>query len=462
MIKKVLIFLIIISATNCKKHKKEKVEIVKSELSGYFEQQGEGEIIEINSATVISYYSSSFNCYPNWKVTRDYFNSQTPNVKVVDKNTFTSHEGFTTFTYKKLNKKPKECQELTENQKNDYTYNFETLWNTFNDQYAFFKERKIDWVEIKEKYKAKFTNETEPFDFYIAIEDMVLELKDEHSDFDIPEEFDEKWHKLYQELDTTDYENLVKDKILDKYVKQVKKYNSGQLAWGLINEDIAYIQFNEMDGLANYNTTDTNNYWEIADESDDYFTDLIEGTKYITKRILKDIKNTKSCIIDLRFNGGGYDMVGLEFMSHFINQEYDVFKKKRRFENGFAGEQTIKIQPSESHYLNSVYLLTSPYTVSAAETTIIATMNFPNFKRIGSNTNGALSDILVKELPNGWEYYLSNEVYESMDGIVYEVTGVPADYPIDYPREEDELFKALNLELEDSDSAIEKAKELIK
>ena len=55
----------------------------------------------------------------------------------------------------------------------------------------------------------------------------------------------------------------------------------------------------------------------------------MEGTHYIADKIVKDIENTKSCIIDLRFNRGGYDLVSLAFLSHFINQEYDVFKKKK-------------------------------------------------------------------------------------------------------------------------------------
>ena len=89
-------------------------------------------------------------------------------------------------------------------------------------------------------------------------------------------------------------------------------------------------------------------------------------------------------------------------------------------------------------------------------------MNFPNFKRIGSNTNGALSDVLYKELPNGWTYWLSNEVYETMDGKLFEVTGIPPDYKIEYSSEETKLFKTMNSEFTNQDRAIEKVKELIK
>jgi len=457
LILNIIILLLIIS---CKYASEEKTTYSKTDLNGFYELQGEGEIIEINDSIVTSYYSSSFNCFPNWKVSRDYFDNETPHIQLIDENTFTASEGYTIFTYKLLSEKPVQCKELREEQENSYEYNFETLWHTFHDQYAFFKERNIDWKALKEKYRAKFTEETDLFDFYIVLEDMIQEIKDEHSDIEIPEEFEERWYDLYKPKDTTNYFKLAKNKLLDNYVQQVQKYNGGQVSWGYINEEIAYIQFNGMDGLANYNPENASEYWEIANESDDYPKDLIDGTHYIAQKIVNEIKDTKQCIIDLRFNGGGFDVVGLAFMSHFIDQEYEVFSKTRRFGDRFVGKQTIDIKPSEKPYLKPVYLLTSPYTVSAAETTIIATMNFPNFQRVGSNTNGALSDVLVKELPNGWEYTLSNEVYESMDGIVYEATGIPADYPIEYTRDEYLLFKTLNSEFDTVDSAIEKVKEL--
>jgi len=448
MIKKVLIALLIISAISCKNSEKQKTEITKTELEGFFEQQGEGQIIEINDSLVTSFFSSSYNCFPEWKISRDYFNTETPTIKVIDENTFTNQEGYTIFTYKKLKTKPTSCKELTEEQINSNTYNFETLWHTFNDQYAFFKERNIDWTALKKKYQSQFTDQTPPFEFYLLLEKMVLELNDEHSDFDVPEEFDKQWHLINQKKDTTDYKELTQQQVLKKYVQNVKTYNEGVLKWGLISSDLGYIQLNDM--------------YSLSEDESDNPEDLLKSTHKIASSIVNDIRETKDCIIDLRFNSGGYDWLGLAFASHFIDKEYDVFKKRRRFKDGFSSEQTIDIKPSDNPYAGKVYILTSPYTVSAAETTTIATMNFPNFKRVGSRTNGALSDVLDKELPNGWTYWMSNEVYESMAGEVYEVSGVPPDYLIEYPRNKDELFKLMNIELKTEDRAIEKVINLTK
>lgn len=41
-----------------------------------------------------------------------------------------------------------------------------------------------------------------------------------------------------------------------------------------------------------------------------------------------------------------------------------------------------------------------------------------------------MSDELYQKLPKGWKVSLSNEVYEAVDGKVYEGTGIPPDVRI--------------------------------
>lgn len=421
------IFIGTVLLVSCQTQKKEESQ---SYFNGYWQQQGEGEIVSFNDSLVTSYYYSQFNCYPNWQITREYFDSEVNQLNRIDENTFSNSAGFTKHIYKRLKEKPALCQLLTETQKTNNTYNFETLWHTFNEQYAFFKERNIDWRRLKEKYQKQFTDETPAFEFFLVLEKMILELNDEHSDIDVPEEFSIQWRRQFKDKDTTNYQELAQYGILKKYVKGVKEYNDEQFYCGLITPQLGYIHFNHME-----------------DE---------EGIHEIAEAIKKQLQNTDYCIIDLRFNGGGYDQAGLDFLSNFINKPYKAYTKKRRFKAGYAAQQTITIEPSENPYTKPVYLLTSVATVSAAETAVLATLNFTHFKRVGANTNGALSDMLEKKLPNGWLYTLSNEVYETMNGDLYEVTGIPPDYSIDYPGDEDEFYKYVYHQLESGDEAIEK------
>lgn len=61
MTKKILTLIIIITIFGCKKSEKEKTEITKADLNDFYEQQGEGEIVEFNDSLVVFYNSSSFN-----------------------------------------------------------------------------------------------------------------------------------------------------------------------------------------------------------------------------------------------------------------------------------------------------------------------------------------------------------------------------------------------------------------
>ena len=132
------------------------------------------------------------------------------------------------------------------------------------------------------------------------------------------------------------------------------------------------------------------------------------------KIIYEDVKNSKSCIIDVRFNGGGFDEVGLEILSYFTSKPIISFSKKARYGNSFTKSQNINLEPNKNQFQGDLYILTSPQTASASETFVLASQNIENATRIGSNTEGILSDVLSKRLPNRWEYGLSNEIYEKI------------------------------------------------
>ena len=102
MNKLILALITLLIILSCKKTHPSISSIKKEDLKGYYEQQGEGEIIEINDSIVTSYYSSTFNCFPAWKVSRNYFNTKTPTLTVIDDSTFVIEEGYTIFTYKNL------------------------------------------------------------------------------------------------------------------------------------------------------------------------------------------------------------------------------------------------------------------------------------------------------------------------------------------------------------------------
>ena len=68
------------------------------------------------------------------------------------------------------------------------------------------------------------------------------------------------------------------------------------------------------------------------------------GVEFIMDKVLKDLNETSSIIIDLRFNGGGYETVSLKLLSYFIKDEKHIFSVKTK-SNGFTPVQKYYIKP---------------------------------------------------------------------------------------------------------------------
>jgi C-terminal processing protease CtpA/Prc len=82
--------------------------------------------------------------------------------------------------------------------------------------------------------------------------------------------------------------------------------------------------------------------------------------------------------------------------------------------------------------------LIGPLTISAGETFTQALVGrTPHVTRIGEDTQGVFSDVLVKRLPNGWRFGLPNEVFRTREGTTYDGMGIPPDIPIPVFTEED-------------------------
>lgn len=139
-----------------------------------------------------------------------------------------------------------------------------------------------------------------------------------------------------------------------------------------------------------------------------------------------DLAGVRGIIVDLRFNDGGWDRVGLALAGRFAERATPAFTK-HAVRSGAAVElQTVSTAPAPGRrHIGPVAVLTSDATVSAAEVATLALRALPNVRVFGWPTYGALSDEMAFRLPNGWEGTVSNEVYTASDGQVYEGRGIP-------------------------------------
>jgi carboxyl-terminal processing protease len=183
------------------------------------------------------------------------------------------------------------------------------------------------------------------------------------------------------------------------------------MVYGLIGDDIGYIALATMAGYTSGSDGGAHADIRALDETMDEVLALFVGVDAV--------------IVDISMNDGGYDMVARALAERFADERTLAYSK-------YAGDaeddtpQAIYLEPSEGRrFTGPVYMLTSDYSMSAAEIFVMAMRALPNVTHLGQATRGTLSDELWKTLPNGWTLSLSNEVYLDADGELWEGTGIP-------------------------------------
>ncbi|MEW7278765.1 S41 family peptidase [Aquimarina sp. 2201CG1-2-11] len=335
----------------------------------------------------------------------------------------------------------------------DPKVNFDHFWNIFNDYYAFFETRNVDWSQYK-NLREQVTSEN----FYDILAELVFLLKDGHVAIDDEANnvgIDAGLPSLYTRLNSglsgdlmieseEDYQTLYSQKLQTialKYLdNKFKADENGKIVWGMIGNDIAYINILGMEGYS----TDVKNE--------------IETLNTVLDKIMTDLKDAavSKLIIDIRFNGGGYDMASVNIASRFLDHERLAFSKKAKLKGGFTKSTSVSVSPKgDFQFKEDIVLLTSPLTASAAEVFTLCMKDLSYVTIVGDHTNGVFSDILPHALPNGALLGLSNEVYSDANGKVFEAIGVG-------PSEENKVSLFSNDDfMNEKDSAIEKAIEIL-
>lgn len=301
---------------------------------------------------------------------------------------------------------PSICDQLTEATSEN---TFETFWHFFDEHYAFFEVRGMDWQAAYDTYRPLVTADTTEAELYTIIEEMISPLGDGHvsvntmlgsfSPLALPE-----W--LEDEEQITEYMLIPMSNYL---------IDEPQM---LANEGIIYGHLAERVGYLGIMTFDAS----LQGEGE---TDALSEAMSI---ISQDFQNLDSIVIDVRYNFGGEDTNGIYIAGYFIDEALLFSHKSVWFENEFVPIMDVYIEPTtNTPFSGDVYLLTSRMTISAAETYSLAMGTMPNVTLIGEPTNGMLSDAWFAIMPNGWLVSLSNEQYLSIDQIQYEGLGVPVD-----------------------------------
>jgi hypothetical protein len=302
---------------------------------------------------------------------------------------------------------------------NDSMTNFEIFASTFAAHHGFLEHRGVSWAAVTNTYRAKVSHATRPDQLFEIFRAMIEPLHDAHTFVearDIQRSFNGKRPGT---LLLTDAQKERTIEILEtRYLEsRLRSWCNGHIRYGRLKKGAGYLRVD-----AFYGFIDGGGFDEGAQALDAAFDE-----------ILKDAQALPALVIDVRINHGGADPYGVQIAGRLTDGPYVAFVKRARNDaanpENWTAPQAATVRPSSRpRFSKSVVELIGPDTVSAGETFTMALMGRrPPITRIGENTQGVYSDILVRSLPNGWRFGLPNEVFLTEQGRHYEASGVPPD-----------------------------------
>jgi C-terminal processing protease CtpA/Prc len=348
----------------------------------------------------------------------------------------------TDITLQRIDEKPSVSEQPTSN---DPLTNFDVFWDTFAENYAMFPLKDVDWSAVKEQYRSQVTSETTPEQLFEILSSAIEPLNDAHTSItaeDIGKTFN-------GERDGTDYKALAQKSeqikgITDQYLAEpLQFWGNGNISYGKLDSGAGYLRIDSFGG-----------YTDSGKFSDD-LTEL--NTALDT--IFSQPEQPENLVIDLRLNGGGLDELGLEIASRLTDKPYLAYTGIARNDPNDPSQFTdspfsATVQPNDKPgFSGDVTLLTSRYTISAAEAFTESLIGREDVVRVGETTQGVFSTVLNKTLPNGWKFGLGNQLVFNEEGQTFETEGIPADVQVPVFTDED-LANG-------RDSAIEKTEEIL-
>lgn len=449
----ILIFILLIG---CKPN-----EDNKDSIKGIWQSIGYGKILKIDANSYKYFDIADISCLP----AKEGNISEVKNSMQVSNDTLIIKRGFSKYRYIRIKKLPDFCNQNSKD-KNDISYNLEVFANTYKNHYAYFDLNKIDWDSLYINSKNKINSKSTEVDLYLVMEDMIERLQDNHGSIEPTDKvYELSENQIQSELAEEETEELkeygdfeIAGIVADYYLKEDLTKDTWLMKWGKMENNVGYIQIKAMFLYADLNLNDSlvkengfvSTYMDVYDSLnyEQQISEEVAGISKLMDTIMQDLKDTRHIIIDVRFNGGGQDVVALEILRRFNADKKQIALKKARHNNSYTIKTPIYLEPAKNPYTKPVYLLTSQQSASATDMIALGSMELNNLKRIGSHTNGAISDALQKTLPNGWHFSLSNEVYTDNNDKCYENIGVPVHYELDYPNDRQIFFRSIAIDLE--------------
>ena len=293
------------------------------------------------------------------------------------------------------------CEKMfTEQPANNPEAIFENLWNSFNEEYAPFEERNVNWDSLYNEFRPMINPETSEDELFSILSGLLVSLDDGHVSLTAPNREVFFSNKYRRELIG---DELFSISLIKNYLEEgFKVGDEDSYIYGKIkNEDIAYI-----------------------------FFDYVGENFYKLNDFLTEYENVNGYVIDLRHNTGGDFTYCFSEIGRLTSQSRFVFRSKTKNgkgKNDFTPWKEWYIKPKGEYINKPIVVLTDRFTISAGERAAMAFKTLPNVTVLGDTTNGAHGTMIGRELANGWFYSLVPQKVELSDGKTYEGIGLSPD-----------------------------------
>lgn len=349
----------------------------------------------------------------------------------------------TTYEFDRITGPEDEVLRLAQSREPDPLKSFDFFCSVFENDYAFFDLKKIDWSALCIQARSKVSAHSNPEELLDILGKLIFPLQDNHvliSDGNstiVSEKIAEVKRTVRVELGLQG--DLIGDpanvKIIGRFIQQEflgsrgRQAGNGSVHWGMLDNGIAYLNVIRFFGLANMDAARAaNDLPARRPEFAQFLKEDLAAMDAVLDVALQDIASARALVLDVRLNGGGFDKLGMVIANRLTDKKRLAFTKHARNGNGLTEQQEFHIQPAgKVRFTGPVYLLTSARTASAGDVFALCMRNIPHVTIVGQPSTGILSDNLRKHLPNGWYTSISNEYYCSADGQLFEGPGVPVD-----------------------------------
>ena len=286
---------------------------------------------------------------------------------------------------------------------------YDEYWKIFNEKYAMFDAKNVNWEELENITRPLVNNTISQDSLFSVLASMTITLKDGHT---VLIDYESSIGGFF-DIEEGYPKNLNED-LVNLYLKGDVKQQGDGLSYVILDENIGYITYRDFEK---------------------------EVTNEMMDAMLTDLKDTKGIILDVRGNGGGDPSYAALMASHFADKEMSIGFERFKTgpgKNEFTDSPAMITPSTGVNYTKPVMVLTNRGCYSAT-TTLIYSMNpLGHVKFIGGRTGGGSGSVADGYLANGWYYSLSTSEFIDNDGLHLD-DGFDPDIMVDI--DEDDLTK---------------------